>query len=40
MQTDSVTYVMPTGMEEAPKVALDIHCLRQGGGVALTQTIN
>ena len=33
-------YVMPTGMEEAPKVALNIHCLQQGGGVALTQTIN
>ena len=27
-------------MEEAPKRALDIHCLQQGGGVALTQTIN
>ena len=33
-------YVMPSGMEEAPKVALDIHCLQRGGGVALTQTIN
>ena len=33
-------YVMPTGMEEAPKVALDIHCLQRGGRVALTQTIN
>ena len=33
-------YVVPTGMEEAPKVALNIHCLQQGGGVALTQTIN
>ena len=32
--------VMPTGMEEAPKVALDIHCLQQGGRAALTQTIN
>ena len=31
---------MPTGMEEAPKVALDIHCLQRGGRVALTQTIN
>ena len=27
-------------MKEAPKAALDIHCLRRGGGVALTQTIN
>ena len=25
---------MPTGMEEAPKAALDIHCLQQGGGAA------
>ena len=33
-------YVMPTGMEEAPKAALDIHCLRRGGGVALTPMIN
>ena len=33
-------YVVPTGMEEAPKVALDIHCLWQGGAVALTSTIN
>ena len=32
--------VVPTRMEEAPKAALDIHCLRQGGGVALTQMIN
>ena len=32
--------VVPTGMEETPKVALDIHCLRRGGGAALTQTIN
>ena len=31
---------MPTRMEETPKVALDIHCLRGGGGAALTQTIN
>ena len=31
---------MPTGMEETPKVALDIHYLQRGGGVALTQTIN
>ena len=31
---------MPTGMEEAPKVALDIHCLQRGGGMALTQMIN
>ena len=22
-------YVVPTGMEEAPKAALDIHCLRR-----------
>ena len=38
-QTGSITtviYVMPTRMEEAPKAALDIHCLQQGGGVALT----
>ena len=33
-------YVMPTGMEETPKVALDIHYLQRGGGAALTQTIN
>ena len=33
-------YVVPTGMEEAPKAALDIHCLQRGGGVALTHTIN
>ena len=33
-------YVVPTGMEETPKAALDIHCLWRGGGVALTQTIN
>ena len=33
-------YVVPTGMEEAPKAALDIHCLQRGGGAALTQTIN
>ena len=33
-------YVVPTGMEETPKAALDIHCLRRGGGAALTQTIN
>ena len=25
-----------TGMEEDPKVTLDIQCLWQGGGVALT----
>ena len=31
---------MPTGMEEAPKVALNIHCLQQGDGAALTRTIN
>ena len=29
-------YVVPTRMEEAPKVALDIHCLQRGGGAALT----
>ena len=29
-----------TGMEEDPGVTLDIHCLRQGGGVALTSTNN
>ena len=33
-------YVMPTGMEEALKVALDIHCLQRGGGAPLTQMIN
>ena len=33
-------YVVPTGMEEAPKAALNIHCLQQGGGAALTRTIN
>ena len=27
-------------MEEAPKVALNIHCLQPGGRVAFTQTIN
>ena len=32
--------VVPTRMEEAPKAALDIHCLQRGGGAALTQTIN
>ena len=35
-----LVYVMPTGMEEAPKAALDIHCLWQGGRAALTSTIN
>ena len=29
-----------TGMEEDPEVTLDIHCLRQGGGAALTSTNN
>ena len=29
-----------TGMEEDPEVTLDIHCLRRGGGVALTLTNN
>ena len=33
-------YVVPTRMEESPKAALDIHCLRQGVGAALTSTIN
>ena len=33
-------YVVPTGMEEAPKVALNIHCLQRGGRAALTRTIN
>ena len=33
-------YVVSTGMEETPKAALDIHCLRRGGKVALTQMIN
>ena len=33
-------YVVPTSMEETPKVALDIHCLQRGGGAALTQMIN
>ena len=32
--------VVPTGMEEAPKAALNIHCLQRGGGVALTRMIN
>ena len=31
---------MPTRMEETPKAELNIHCLQQGGEVALTQTIN
>ena len=31
---------MPTRMEEAPKAALNTHCLQLGGGAALTQTIN
>ena len=35
-----VTYVVPTGMEEAPKAALNIHYLQRGGGAALTRTIN
>ena len=29
-----------TGMEEDPKVTLDIQCLWQGGGAALTSTNN
>ena len=29
-----------TGMEETPKVALDIHCLWRGGGAALTSMTN
>ena len=29
-----------TRMEEGPKVTLDIQCLWQGGGVALTSTNN
>ena len=29
-----------TGMEEGPKVTLDIQCLWRGGGVALTSTNN
>ena len=29
-----------TGMEEGPKVTLDIQCLRRGGGAALTSTNN
>ena len=28
--------VVPIGMEEAPKAALNIHCLQLGGGAALT----
>ena len=39
-QDITLVYVVPTGMEEAPKVALDIHCLQRGSGAALTQTIN
>ena len=37
---ENFTYVVPTRMEEAPKAALNIHCLQWGGGAALTQTIN
>ena len=38
---DTETYIChATGMEEDPKVTLDIQCLRQGGGVALTLTYN
>ena len=33
-------YVVAIGMEAAPKVALNIHCLRQGGRAALTRMIN
>ena len=33
-------YVVPTGMEEAPKATLNIHCLQRGGGAALTRMIN
>ena len=40
MFTIFLIYVMPTGMEEAPKAALNIHCLQRGGGVALTRMIN
>ena len=40
LEGKTVVYVMPTGMEETPKAALDIHCLQRGGGVALTQMIN
>ena len=29
-----------TGMEESPKVTLDIQCLQRGGGAALPSTIN
>ena len=29
-----------TRMEEDPEVTLDIHCLRRGGGAALTSTNN
>ena len=36
----SIICVVPTGMEETPKAALDIHCLQRGGRAALTQTIN
>ena len=32
--------LMPTRMEEAPKVALDIQCLWRGGRAALTSTTN
>ena len=28
--------VVPIRMEEAPEAALNIHCLQQGGGAALT----
>ena len=40
VEHDSIVYVVPTGMEEAPKAALDIRCLQRGGRAALTQTIN
>ena len=40
MNVQMTSCSMPTGMEEAPKMALDIHCLWRGGGVALTQKIN
>ena len=33
-------YVVSPGMEEDPEMTLDIHCLRRGGGAALTSTNN
>ena len=40
MSKQFLPYVVPPGMEEDPGVTLDIHCLRRGGGAALTLTNN